>query len=92
MSQKEKAIGLGMLCASVGLFYLAINLWICGSDTFCQKNNIVEAITVDYETEVDNWSGRNKPNFYINSPGLNVSFPPPVTTSGDSGDSASDGH
>ncbi len=91
MSQREKVVGVGFLCASVGLFYLAIDLWVCGSDTVCQKeHHIAKAITIDYETEADDWSGRNKPNFYVNSPGLNVSFPPPPST-GD-GDGGGDGH
>ena len=93
MSQKEKVIGLGLVCASVGLFYLAINLWTC-ADGVCQSE-VVKAITIDYNTDAGQWSGRNNPNFYVNAPSASVSFPPPTPPQeswmGD-GDGGSDGH
>lgn len=105
--KKDRLIIAAYLLTSLGLFTLAIDMWICGGEPFCRQSNSLSAriakaaITITMPESSDHttlWLGLteegNEQNFTINLTGQNSSIPFPfVPGDGDSGgDSGSDGH
>ncbi len=93
---KNRLIAGGYILASIGLFYSAINLWVCHGGTACDDESMAQAqnININVPTEYAGWSGRNDPSFFINAPGVSVTIPPPTQAPsgfGDDGD-GDDGH
>jgi len=97
---KEKLITAGYILTSLGLFVLAIDMWICGGEPFCREGNSLSskianaAITVnvidpDREDLTTDWSGPLDPNFTVNLTGGSVSLT--IPSDGD-GDGDGDGH
>ncbi len=98
--KKDQLITAAYILASLGLFVLAIDMWICGGEPFCRSSNSLSskianaAITINLQNpdaddaEWSGWSGPNNPNFNINFSGSQVQFSTP--SDGDDGDG--DGH
>ena len=92
--KKDQIITAAYILASLGLFVLAIDMWICGGEAFCRQNNSLSAkianaaININFDTTAGtNWSGPADPDFNINFGG-NTST---VTVPSD-GDGDGDGH
>lgn len=95
---KEKLITVAYICSSLGLFVLAIDMWICGGESFCRNSdslsskianatitiNVLDPNRPDLTTD---WSGPLDPDFSVNLSGGSVS----VTIPSD-GDGDGDGH
>ena len=91
---KNRLIAGGYVLASIGLFYLAIDLWICGADASCGSQHMAKAqgINVNVPTQYAGWSGRNAPEFYISAPGVSVTIPPPTQPPSQGDGGGDDGH
>lgn len=97
--KKDQLITTGYILASVGLFVLAIDMWICGGEPFCRNSNSLSskianaAININLQNpsisdaEFSGWSGPNNPNFDINFSGNTVQMVIPSDGDGDG-----DGH
>ena len=95
--KKEKLITMAYILSSVGLFVLAIDMWICGGEPFCRESNSLSSrlanATLTITPSLNNvdpttdWSGPEDPNFLIISTGGSVSVPIPQDGDGDG-----DGH
>lgn len=94
MMKKEHLITASYLLVSVGLFVLAIEMWICGAETFCRQSNSLVSniaratISVAVPDFGAGWSGPNNPDFTIDLSGSAARTSRPAD--GDDGDS--DGH
>lgn len=95
--KKEQLITASYLLFSVGLFALAIEMWICGAEPFCRQSNSVvsniakAAINVSVpEYSGTGWSGPANPNFAIQMTGSTAVNSISINNDGDDGDS--DGH
>ncbi|NCP67914.1 hypothetical protein GW756_03955 [bacterium] len=97
--KKDQVITAVYILASLGLFVLAIDMWICGGEAFCRSSNSLSskiakaAITINLQNpspsdpEWSGWSGPNNPNFDINFSGSQVQVSIP-----NDGDGDGDGH
>ena len=94
--KKDKLIIGTYILTSMGLFVLAIDMWICGGEPFCRQGNSLSSkianatITITIPTEDgSNWSGPTNPDFDINFQGSSQVFT--IPSDGDGGGD-SDGH
>lgn len=86
---KKKLITVSYFLASIGLFVLAIDVWICGAQPFCRSQDSVGAMVanaIKVTTSLNpgrdtttQWSGPDDPNFAVSSGGGTVVIvvPPP---------------
>jgi len=92
--KKDQIITGAYIFASLGLFVLAIDMWICGGEAFCRQSDSLSskianaAIDINFNTtDGTNWSGPQDPNFNINFEGSSVQVVVPSDGDGDG-----DGH
>lgn len=98
--KKDQIITAAYIFASLGLFVLAIDMWICGGEIFCRQNNSLSAkianaaININFDTtNGSRWSGPADPNFDINFESSSaVMVIPPTSGDGGGDDGAGDGH
>lgn len=90
MSRKEQFMAAGLVCASVGLFYLAIDFWLCGSGSGCKvPSQVARALEIQVPTDTpDGWAGRSKEIYQVTDPGQSFRF---RSSDGDDGDGDGDG-
>ncbi len=76
MSRKEQFFAAGLICASVGLFYLAIDFWLCGSGSGCMvPSQVAKALEIQVPTDTpDGWAGPGKQTYNISDPGQTFQF------------------
>jgi len=95
---KEKIITATYIMVSLGLFVLAIETWICGTQPQCRQQNLVAsianaAIDINVPEYFNGWSGSSQPNFSIDLTGTESSITlPSVTTPNREGGGDGDGH
>ncbi len=92
--KKDQIIIVAYIFASLGLFVLAIDMWICGGEIFCRQSNSLSAkianaaISINFDTTSGtNWSGPDNPDFNINFSGSTSTITIPSDGDGDG-----DGH
>lgn len=70
MSRKEQFMAAGLVCASVGLFYLAIDFWLCGSGAGCKvPSQVARALSIESTADTpDGWAGPGKENYQVTDP------------------------
>lgn len=99
--KKEQVLVFACSLASVGVFWLAIEMWLCGDDASCRQNNQIAnniagaAINVNVPGDPygNGWSGPAYRNFNIQATGSSdsVVYPIVVPTGGSQGGGYGDG-